>query len=679
MKLPLLSLLLFLPFLVLAQKDSNITYFSKGMSVRYNLGEHWKFKNADDPAMAAKDYVDTGWEIAEPTYHYFEDEQKMAKYFDGVRWWRLHIYIDSASSIPLVLSMSHYGASEIFVDGIRVMSFGLINGAKSKNVDPQYIPFALPALSRGEHVIAVRYANFNALHNLRIYHNGFGGFRMNLGGTNNIVRWDHRISIWFTFAVTLLFGIFLSLSLVHIFLYLFYRAAISNLYFSIFNLSFAILFLNALINRFSTSPATQLRDSFISLIITSLGCYSFSGSVNSLFAKKKLRFRIITGLCVLFPVLCYLHIGDVSTMLLLLLCTVLFEAVVLTIAAMVRKVKGARIMGFGILFFGLFFLAVILLSAIFGLDFSDENTSGQILEAIAVASILSIPGSMSIYLAWNFANMNKELALQLQQVQVLSAKTLEQEQEKKKMLENRQAELEKEVAIRTEEVTAQKKEIERQHDALKIEKKKSDDLLLNILPEEVAEELKQTGATNAKLFDHVTVLFTDFVDFTKAGERMSPQQLVDELHTCFKAFDEIISQHDIEKIKTIGDAYMAVCGLPLPDDNHAIKVARAALQIRQFMEKRKGQLGDKTFDIRIGIHSGSVVAGIVGVKKFAYDIWGDTVNTAARMEESSEKGRINSSQVTYELIKDRFECTNRGEIAAKNKGDLNMYYIEREK
>jgi adenylate cyclase len=208
------------------------------------------------------------------------------------------------------------------------------------------------------------------------------------------------------------------------------------------------------------------------------------------------------------------------------------------------------------------------------------------------------------------------------------------------------------------------------------EKKRSDDLLLNILPLEVADELKATGGAVAKHFDHVTVLFTDFVNFTQAGERMTPQQLIDELHTCFKAFDEIISKHEIEKIKTIGDAYLAVAGLPAADARHAENVIDAALAIRDFMLERKKKLGEKTFGVRIGIHSGSVVAGIVGVKKFAYDIWGDTVNTAARMEQNSDSGKINISQTTYELVKDQYHCTFRGEIEAKNKGDMRMYYVD---
>jgi len=210
------------------------------------------------------------------------------------------------------------------------------------------------------------------------------------------------------------------------------------------------------------------------------------------------------------------------------------------------------------------------------------------------------------------------------------------------------------------------------------EKKKSDDLLLNVLPAEVAEELKRKGSAEAKYFDEVSVLFTDFVNFTTISELLSPQELVDELHHCFKAFDEIVVKYNIEKIKTIGDAYLAVAGLPNADANHAASTVKAALEIRQFTKLRRQQKGDKTFDIRIGIHSGNVVAGIVGGIKFAYDIWGDTVNTAARIEQNSLPGHVNLSEKTYELVKDlnNFNFIYRGEIQAKNKGALKMYFVE---
>ncbi len=217
----------------------------------------------------------------------------------------------------------------------------------------------------------------------------------------------------------------------------------------------------------------------------------------------------------------------------------------------------------------------------------------------------------------------------------------------------------------------------RSNKLLAFEKHKSDSLLLNILPSEVAEELKTKGHAEAKHFDLVTVLFSDFVNFTLAAEKMSPQELVSELDHCFKAFDEIIGKYNIEKIKTIGDAYMAVCGLPIKNNLHAENIMSAALEIKDFMAKRNNAPGSRSFDIRIGIHSGPVVAGIVGTKKFAYDIWGDTVNTAARMEQNSEKGMINISEMSYNLVKDKFQCSYRGEVTAKNKGSMKMYYLEK--
>lgn len=212
------------------------------------------------------------------------------------------------------------------------------------------------------------------------------------------------------------------------------------------------------------------------------------------------------------------------------------------------------------------------------------------------------------------------------------------------------------------------------------EKKKSDELLLNILPTEVADELKINGHSKAKTFNGVTVMFTDFKDFTKVSEKVSPEALVLELHTCFSAFDTIIQKYKIEKIKTIGDAYMCVSGMPVTNPDHAIDMAKAAIEIMDFMTRRKAEkdkLGEICFEIRIGLNTGNVVAGIVGIKKFSYDIWGDTVNVAARMENSSQSGRINISGSTYQLVKDHFNCEYRGKIQAKNKGEIDMYFLEK--
>ncbi len=219
----------------------------------------------------------------------------------------------------------------------------------------------------------------------------------------------------------------------------------------------------------------------------------------------------------------------------------------------------------------------------------------------------------------------------------------------------------------------------RQRNRIAKEKKRSDELLLNILPEEVAEELKAKGHADAKLINEVTVLFTDFVGFTKITESMSPRDLVDSIDKCFSAFDRIIEKNGLEKIKTIGDAYMAAGGLPTPNQTHASDVVSAALEIQQFVQqaaRENKEKGELAFEIRLGVHTGPVVAGIVGIKKFAYDIWGDTVNIAARMESSGEVGKVNISQSTYLLVKDAFVCTHRGKIEAKNKGEIDMYFVE---
>jgi class 3 adenylate cyclase len=211
------------------------------------------------------------------------------------------------------------------------------------------------------------------------------------------------------------------------------------------------------------------------------------------------------------------------------------------------------------------------------------------------------------------------------------------------------------------------------------EKNRSDKLLLNILPEETALELKQKGKVKAKKFECVTVLFTDFQGFTQFSQNLTPEKLVESVDFYYSKFDEIMDKYSLEKIKTLGDSYMCAGGLHHHATCHAEKMIQAAFEITKFVkESKKNNKDDHTrFDIRIGINSGPVVAGIVGTKKFAYDIWGDTVNVASRMESASESGKINISENTYELIKDHCDCTYRGEMFVKNKGMMKMYFVNR--
>ncbi len=224
-----------------------------------------------------------------------------------------------------------------------------------------------------------------------------------------------------------------------------------------------------------------------------------------------------------------------------------------------------------------------------------------------------------------------------------------------------------------------KKELEKKNRIIDEERRRSDELLLNILPGPIAQELKSYGKANARRYEEVTVLFTDFKNFSRISQQLTPEELVDELDECFKAFDFIIRQYpEIEKIKTIGDAYMCASGLSerkvLP-----VSILQAALEMQEFLEDHKQEKirqGKPYFEARIGLHTGPVVAGVVGTKKFAYDIWGDTVNTAARMESECQEGRVNISETTYNLVKYQFDCEPRGEVQVKHKGGIHMYFVD---
>ncbi|HCL82680.1 MAG TPA: adenylate/guanylate cyclase domain-containing protein [Chitinophagaceae bacterium] len=206
-------------------------------------------------------------------------------------------------------------------------------------------------------------------------------------------------------------------------------------------------------------------------------------------------------------------------------------------------------------------------------------------------------------------------------------------------------------------------------------------LLLNILPSEVAAELQQNGQATPRYFEKVSVLFTDFKGFTLIADSLSPQQVVSELNACFKAFDDIIEKYNLEKIKTIGDSYMCAGGIPTEDDGHPLKIIKAGLEIRDWMNEmnqKREEMGQAIWELRIGIHVGPVVAGVVGKKKYAYDIWGSTVNIASRMESNGHPGLVNISAATYDLVKDHYLCIYRGKVMAKNIGEIDMYFVDKQ-
>jgi len=235
------------------------------------------------------------------------------------------------------------------------------------------------------------------------------------------------------------------------------------------------------------------------------------------------------------------------------------------------------------------------------------------------------------------------------------------------------------LAQQNEQIENQKVEIEKSHQQVEEERQKAEEILLNILPAETARELKETGVAIPKNYEMVSVLFSDFSSFTSAAEEMNPDELIKELNICFMKFDEIMEQNNMEKIKTIGDSYMCAGGIPATNKSNPIDAVNAAVAMQKYIHDRRRTReneGGKYWGMRIGIHTGKVIAGVVGKKKFAYDIWGDTVNLASRMESSGEDGRINISDVTYKHVKAFYRCQYRGGIVAKNKGSVDMYFVE---
>jgi class 3 adenylate cyclase len=210
---------------------------------------------------------------------------------------------------------------------------------------------------------------------------------------------------------------------------------------------------------------------------------------------------------------------------------------------------------------------------------------------------------------------------------------------------------------------------------IKEEGDKSERLLLNILPARVAEELKRTGRTTPELFENVTVCFSDFVGFTKLSSELAPTMLIEELNDIFTRFDTIIEVNECERIKTVGDAYLAVCGMPQPNPNHAVNIVRAAVQMVNWLEERN-TASTLEWLVRIGINTGPVVGSVVGVKKYIYDVFGDTINTASRMESNSDPMRINISEATYHHAKECFRFIEREPLDVKGKGRMKMYFVD---
>lgn len=630
----------------------NDKFFKENQYIR--LDKPWKFKIGDNKAWANKNLDDSKWENS--LTDEFTNSKLQKKNPKDIIWLRTVICIDStAEHQPLALEFKSGAAMDIYWDGKFIKRYGKF---AKEGEEPQYVNPTLPLIlnggAAGAHLLAVRYENIQPFAEQVIH-----GFQISISNPNSTVAVMMRQILMRGVLIEGIAFIFLTLFLIHFLSFLFYRKDRSNLLFSLFNLGMSVFLLAWFFSYETEDIKTNVQLGYISSFAGLFAAVFLSVMLNSLFGKIGLRFKILAGLSI---ILCFLimfpNIGFdfEKPLFIFVIISVCLEALYLVIRAIIKKIPGSIIIGVGLLFFFIILIVTILYLIYSGgnLEVNPGNSFSEMsIFIIFIIFIFSLPFTLSAFLAWRSANDNKNLNLQIEQVKNLSY-------EKQQILQNQNDLLEKQVDERTFE--------------LQKEKQKTENLLLNILPHEVAEELKENGSSEAKYYDEVTVLFTDFVNFTQSSEKMGAEKMLVELNECFTAFDMIMEKHGLEKIKTIGDAYLAVCGLPLKNKNHAYQTILVALDIIDFIEQRKKTNPD-VLDIRIGINSGSLIAGIVGVKKFAYDIWGDTVNTAARMEQNSDKGKINISESTYQLVKDDFTFEFRGKIETKGKGAMEMYFV----
>lgn len=628
-------------------------------SLPLSLNAQWRFTPGHDPKYARPEYNDSAWQRIGSVRRLSEAEREL---YGGKGWFRLHFETDSSLlGQVLAFNLEFEGAFDLYLDGQLLYRYGSMAGGKASEYEnPKQTPLAFQFQRAGPHVLAIRVEEYPGNYNY------FVGFGLILRTYKDGLVEFYSEAVVITFINVFIGVIFLTLGIIHLFFFLYYRSILSNLLFSVF--MFSVSAITGLFQMMYVvdKPADYDQLSLISALIAPVSVLSFSLFIHFIFHEKtRLWIYAATVLTLLFYALeLFDWYNEPEQVLVLGMVTVFVHALIRIVVSLIRRQPGTWIIGIGTGFTVLSLLSFLLVGTFGTIEANTETFVGQVVLFGLAVALISIPLSMSVYQAWSFARLNKSLQIQLVQVQELSAKTIQQELEKQQILENQKQELE----VKVEERTRQLKE----------EKQKSDDLLLNILPAEVAEELKNKGSAEARLVEEVTVIFTDFKGFTQMAEVLSPQALVHDIHECFSAFDRIMEKYGIEKIKTIGDAYMAASGLPTPNGEHAMAAVKAALEMVEFIEAGKAlkiEKGLPYFEIRVGVHSGPVVAGIVGIKKFAYDIWGDTVNTAARMESSGDIGRVNISEATYALVHPYFACSYRGEVDAKGKGKVRMYFV----
>jgi adenylate cyclase len=631
--------------------------------------QEWRYSPLDSAQFSSPEYSDSLWHLIKKNDY----DKQIGKWTAGVQWYRMTFIADSSlENFPVALAIRQFGgASEIYLDGKLCKKYGSIDDGISTTNSALFDVLLLPTIYRGQHVLSIRHSTMQE---------GSVGISCKFQEASaRIAETNHKVHARAILNCITIVTSFI-LALLHFFLFVFHRKSIPDLFFSIF--SFIVGFYSLTSYVFVSMDVNQIQISlfkFFTSLAFSISCVSIVHFTYAVFDNKRkfiLQLTYFLGALIVTIHSFFPKINLFNMSILAIVSIVYCTGSVL--GAIRKKVPGARILAIGFISAVVSSITILFITVLYGVSmFKTLNFSTEFLDLIAsiigLFGALSIPISMSIYHAWQHSYLYQNIENQENQVKELTTETIVIKHEKDEI--QRQKTEEERLRKIAEE---QRQLVEKQRDEIDVARRRSDELLENILPSEIALELKQKGNVDPVLLQEVTVLFADFVGFTKASSTRSPSEIVSVINTYFTAFDAITQLHGVEKIKTIGDAYMLASGVPSGNPIHARKVIEVAMEMLKAVHDIKLSAQDESapvFDLRIGINSGPVIAGIVGVKKFQYDIWGDTVNTASRMETASQPGRINISESTYELVKEFFDCEYRGEIEVKGKGKVKMYFV----
>lgn len=548
----------------------------------------------------------------------------------------------------------------IVVDNPQIDSLSLFTLQNQKLISTQIqglkVPYKNRLVSHNSIVFFVKHAQIGMLtHYMYMTGRDTKFLPISTDSHHNFLVESGKIDVY----VALYAGFFLAMILYNLFLFLSTREK-AFLYYVSYMASFMIVQISLQGYVIRVLPFVSWHTFSINLILLAFTCFFALRFSKSFLEIKLLNLKLynvsyLVDAMVSCTIICSLttfFTDWLNPFLNIFILFVILASIIFIIAfGIYAYVKGVRAARFFLIAWAMLLCGVVF-RTLMELDFLPVNTFT--LYSSQIGSVLEM-----LLLSMGLADRINQAKILVNEAQLSTIEFLKQSEQT----------LEKKVKLRTEELLLLNTELKFSLTELGEEKRKSENLLLNILPEEVASELKLKGEATPKHFDRVTVIFADLVNFTQYAEVNIPQDIIEKLDKLFERFDDVCLRNGLEKIKTIGDCYMAAGGLPIANHTNAIDAVDAAIEMQTIAFEHNWKL-------RIGIHTGQVVAGVVGKHKFAYDIWGDAVNIASRMESSCENNKINISKETFDLLRNSFFCEYRGKISAKNKGEIDMYYVE---